>query len=911
MAQPLTTGNASGVSLATVLTATKSFLVNQKTVYGSLKQSLFGLNADGSANAGSVTGLDWNPSHDSTFFTVLDGSRNMVVLPSNWSYSRNNTGNGQTLAVAGTNPAGTARYAAFGGNPIGVPGNAAMDKFLQNTVAWLTKRNNFSNFKVVTAHLPGKETYWWPHEVAVRNWLAASYPGVTVNGSSTNLAAQADNLCDGSKLDACLQGADLLVIGRDQGPAAYDGAAVMQAVVNAQARGIPILYLHHYRDANDLAARMLDYFGLAVSNNYWDIYGLKSFNPSTLPAASGNIIPIQALVSRLDQGNFTSSWSGCTGDRVDCSTDPTYMSEFGSTADAIRTSLRALDEKSVALFSRPDYQMEKLLVLLGDKYRETVSYPMGKLSGGTSFYRAYFSDMAAYMTRSYSSVAKNLGTFSNLIPSSTPVLPTQTVSVTLPQSGTRDYMTGLYVMPGRTVKLTRTDAGAGAVKFGVNMLRDSTWVFNEPSGLERPTRLASARPALSVGQTVTITSPYGGPLYLFVDAAGGAQTATVQMSGVISHPVLRNANDAAEVAAFSNDVLSTPTNWVGITTDTLTLHSTLDKFKQSSQAYNNDMAKLVADTWTYMIKDTYELAGFNSASGQYTLSANVRAFCQAKGWDCTGLQHRRDVMQHVIADKSSCGYGCSGNPYDQSWAFEPLGWGESHEIGHGLQKDRLKIYGARSGEVSNNVYPMHKQIQFNQSASGMAKPIVARAAGAGKKAFGILQAGLASATPVATVYNAMWVAVGGGNAANNDERVMFYRQLMEFARYYKSPSFSDGWELFTLLSLLDRNIDASASTWSPALASSYGFGNYATAPTAIDGNDFMVMASSFIIGRDMRPVFDLWGITYSATASAQVAAYGLSPAASYLFPMDNLTQIPAKVGAPVVMTTSAVYPAGY
>jgi len=79
----------------------------------------------------------------------------------------------------------------------------------------------------------------------------------------------------------------------------------------------------------------------------------------------------------------------------------------------------------------------------------------------------------------------------------------------------------------------------------------------------------------------------------------------------------------------------------------------------------------------------------------------------------------------------------------------------------------------------------------------------------------------------------------------------------------------------------------------------------------MNGNDFLLIASSFIIGRDMRPMFDLWGVTYSAAASAQVAAYGYTPSAKLLFPMSQVSQVPAKVGAPIVMTTTAVYPAGY
>lgn len=45
------------------------------------------------------------------------------------------------------------------------------------------------------------------------------------------------------------------------------------------------------------------------------------------------------------------------------------------------------------------------------------------------------------------------------------------------------------------------------------------------------------------------------------------------------------------------------------------------------------------------------------------------------------------------ADQATCGYGCSGNPYDAYWAFSPLGHGDLHELGHGLEKGRFRFAG--------------------------------------------------------------------------------------------------------------------------------------------------------------------------------------------------------------------------
>lgn len=936
MVKALATGDASGVTSDQVVQSTLALLASKAQDYAKLKQALFGLNADGTANANSLKSLTWNPTHDSVTLTTNDAARNLVMLGGNWNYSNSTSAtNLPPLAVVGTTLDAKAHYAVFGGNPIGVPGNAAMDSFIANTIAWLTPRSKASDFKVVAAHLPGNETYWFPHEPKVRQWLLTHYPNVTINGLPGSSASQQDNICDGSALAGCLQNADLLIIGREQGPNAYDGPTVMNAITAAQSRGIPVIFFIHGSDANggwstqasDLAYRLLSYFGLGHSDNYWTTTGLDNFDPSTLPSTSPGLMGLSDLINRLINGTFSTTWSGCSTGRVSCNGDASYMSEFGTLAGTLRSNFRQLDANGTVIFGQDGaYEIEKRLVLLGDKLRGNVSYPLDKTQNEQDFFRSLFSDVTAYVHRGYSAIAKNLGNFSGLIPASTQTI-TRTVSVTLPTSGSTDYITELYVMPGRTVTLTRTDSSASTVTFGLNKLRDTTWVFNT-NGMDRPTQISSPSMALVANKPVSITSPYGGPLYLtLTSASGAAQTMTVKVDGVTTYPLLRDATDPTQVSAFQAAVAGTPTNWTAITTDMMTIFSTLDHMRQTIKTYTDageTLTQMASDTWTYEIKDTYELAGFNDAAGKFSLPAKVTAFCNSKGWDCTGLQHRRDVMQYVISDvHAACGDGCSGNPYDQDWAFGPLGWGESHEVGHNIQPGRLEIYGGMSGEVSNNIFPMHKHVHYNLAspttpAPGYSGPFADRP-GSAKTAFNQLKGALGKSAP-----NDAHTVIWGDSsyAANNDVRVMFYRQLTEYARYYNclangsscggaANNFSDGWELSTLLYLLERNFgNASSSNWS-AVATQYGFGTYANYPGNITGNDFMVVAASYIIGRDMRPVFDLWGISYSSTASSQVAAYNYLPASQFLFPMASVSAIPANVGSPFIVNSSASYPSGY
>jgi immunomodulating metalloprotease len=915
LAAAVASGNASAVSLPVVMAAAKNQLIAQKQVVANTRQALLGLNADGSANAATLAGIDWNPGKDSGYFTLLDKGRNNTLLPANWRYSDSKAGTGRAIAVTGQDPATGARYAAFGGNPMAIPGNANMDQLLKNTVAWLAGQSSGSKLKVVTAHLPGTATYWFPHEAKVRNWITTQLPGVTINGQ-LGTQPTADDICDGDKLDACLQGANLLVLGREQSrndgssppagsPAGYISDTVMQAVERAQQRGVAVLYLHHFYDNTELSSRLLAHMGLQLNSNYFGIEGLNAFNPASLATAADPASALLDLLQRLDTVSFSTTWADCVKNvgKVSCSGDAAFTGEFANTATALRSDLRALDAQGKPLFAQPGFALEKLLVLLGDKFRESVSYPMTKETSGNDFFKAYFSDMAAYINRPHTTVARNLGNFSSLFPATTPVV-SRLITVSAPEVGKSVFMSGLYVMPGRTITITRTDTGTSTVQVGLNMLRDTTRVFQT---YDRPTQIASPRMALQSGKPLTITSPFGGPLYLFLGSMAGAPTVKVQVDGVITHPVLRNVNDPAQVAAFKAEVASTPTNWVGITTDFLTVHSNLTNFRKTLANYGDDITKLSSNIWTYMIKDTYELAGFNSATaGTFGLPASVTAFCNSAGWDCTGLQHRRDVMQHVISDNyAACGSGCSGNPYDQDWPLEPLGWGETHEIGHNLQTGRTKIYGGRSGEVSNNLFPTHKLMAFNK-ANPSAKPLT-RGGTSAKLGFDIIKAGLATADPTAYAYDKIWS--NSAYAADNGLRLSFYRQLVEHARTYNT-GLTDGWELYTLIYLMERNVNNSINkgTWA-AEASKYGFGSYTLdAMKTIDGNDFMLIASSRIIGRDMRPVFSMWGVTTSAAANAQVVTNGAPAADKLLFPMDDVAAYGAGVKPALNMTATTVYP---
>ncbi len=68
-----------------------------------------------------------------------------------------------------------------------------------------------------------------------------------------------------------------------------------------------------------------------------------------------------------------------------------------------------------------------------------------------------------------------------------------------------------------------------------------------------------------------------------------------------------------------------------------------------------------------------------------------------------------------------------------------------------------------------------------------------------------------------------------------------------------------------------------------------GYASYAQRPgnsgdaSSTDGNDNLLIGLSWLTQRDQRPTFALWGIRTSATAQAQVAAYGFAEQPAFFY----------------------------
>lgn len=721
---------------------------------------------------GSLASVSWDPSHDSVWFDSLDVERNVPALISNKSVKSPPTQN-LVLGVAGDT--GRARYFVFGANPLhdlkrtnepGGTANADMQRFIENTVAWLTGRDlKKGASKIVVAHQT--DTYWFQHDRTTLKWVKDTYPLAMVN---------AEDACESRDLPRCIPGADLLIIGSEDGrnddnnKTPYDGGVVLSIIDYAQSQGLPVLYLQSDGGMTDLGARLMTYFRLRTTDNYWRQEGLSAVDGSKAFPAASELTPLAALATTLQNKSLMkSAYSGCIDQMstlTGCATQE-FQDQLRTGADWLKSSLAALDGAAVPLCGTPGYSLLKSFVMLADKYRAgdaqtaALGYPLD-LNKPATIASAYFTDSTVYYTRADNPAQKNLGTY--VCPRAALLKGTCTgydanaaprvmVSATNPLPATTEWTsTGAYVLPGRPITVTRTDNIDAVVEVRFNFHRTSTTrsaeTANNVSKYDRPQYLQGPAIPLLPNKPVTLSSPYGGPAYLVLHGSPMlmGQMVAVTFDGAARHPTILDTGDNAQIAAFAKDIETNPLPHVDMRGDGFETHLRKDKLLNSvkiapgAPGFQPAMTKLLDDYRYNFVEQVYRLAGFKvpAKSLLMTLSASVQAVCTAFGWTCTDeALNRRLTIQHSNYDEeAACGYGCSGNPWDAAWDIEPTGWGESHELGHNLQLTRLNIhyvaaadrnnwkkYSNRAGENSNNMFPYHTLWNYQRNVLMNAAPV--------------------------------------------------------------------------------------------------------------------------------------------------------------------------------------------
>ncbi len=838
----LASGDASGLNPDTLLEAIAAQITQLRSNEQALRQRVF---AD--------TALAYAPGNRTQLFNIIEPEMATPLLRAN---------TGQVLAVAGEQHTG--RFAAFGTHLFArfhAGELTAMEPANDNLLAWLLNRAQAAELQqpltVSLSFLGGQES-------ASRSWLQGRFPNWTIK--SCNQVAT---------LEACIADAQLLISGWRA--ADTDAGQIAGVYSRALASGKALYYQHNWYEAtNAVADAIAGTMGVSLpyGGNFWANAAADWSSDTAMAAAFPLLGGEQRLTQHLIDDDFNFDWSGCETyvGKVSCDKVNGFESEFLAGARALKNSLNQLDSRGQVLFGNEGRRLLKLFVLLGDLYRADIAYPMDKdTTPQGRFLAAYLADHLALYLRGNNPAQPDLGNFSDPLPQT---LTLENVSLEMALGKESGYRgSGFYLLPGQSVRLERKDTLPLTVKAFINTQRTgSTREFNN-QGYQRPKFLRSVELTLKPGQPLTLSSPYGGTLMLQLPAGEGV--VSVEAQNVLAYPYLKDFNQAS---GYLTALETNPLSWAGLRTDFVEINSRKHMMKQFiyAEPYRGDVEQALNDVWRYMIKGTYDLAGFSGEG--LALAPSVAARCALLGWDCQNEQiHAKPKVQHINVDEAAhCGGGCSGNPYDQAWVLSPFGWGESHEIGHNLQRNRLKIYGGRSGEVSNNIFPLYKGWQrFKDSG----ERIASCDRQSPQTTFEWLKQAQNSSDPVTSVYDKLWSQTGTYD--NAGPRLDFYLQLAALAEEH--AGLDNGWQIFTLLYLHERLFShaiADAARWGE-MRDALGMSSYIDAPN-LDGNDFMLLSLSKLLQLDMRPWFDLWGVRYQAQAANQVAAYGY-PAAEAVF----------------------------
>jgi len=562
---------------------------------------------------------------------------------------------------------------------------------------------------------------------------------------------------------------------------------------------------------------------------------------------------------------------------------------FMQGAKELKKQLTALDEKGHSVFKQENTdKLLKLFVLLGDKYRQAIHYPMDKITTNSlTFYQALFADYAVHYARSGNNYQPDLGDYSSK-PERLNHKRVISKTITLKPSKYDEWSSALlYAAPGKPLKIKRTDKSDNEVWMRVSMLRQGSSRIWNPLQYTRPQFIRSHAVKLEQGRSYNFSTPYGGPIMIWSKGVDkNPKSFSVMFKGVIQNPVL-SVFDQQHISDFVDTLDHTDFNWVDIKTPFLELHSLTSKIKEAfnhagSFPYNGNASKYLEELKRYLIINNLNLAGFSGEG--LTLNERVKAWCESQSFDCESNLHSKPSLQHINSDvQAHCGSGCSGNPYDATWPILPVAWGDNHEFGHNLQTNRLKIYGHKSLEVSNNIFPLFSNWQYLNDKGLAVHPNLSRPST--RHAFEMIYDGFKQGVKPSSKHS-LWK--NEGVYAEAAERLVFYQQLVFVHQ---------SWDIYTKLYLIDRLLTgalASDEKWQTN-KQRLGFSNYTKAEAqALNGNDFMAIVLSNITQQDHRNYFSMWGVKINSKAQQQIISNGfLSSVPRVFYPVnqDKLTAV--------------------
>ncbi len=653
--------------------------------------------------------------------------------------------------------------------------------------------------------------------------------------------------------------------------------------------------------ASDSKASATQHIKITVVNSALDDeakvrLALETGNPALLPDTPAILIsmikqetdafsdksPLKGIydvVRRLDSGDYSFELSECNSH--DCASDPVkeaYENEFLKPLRNYRNHLSAYDVAGRDLFAENENLLGRLVILLGDYYRSRVKFPMDPVTSKmTDFLRSYFAEHVVYYSREHNPVMQDLGTFSKTDFST--VVP-ETVRVTT-TSKLRMRAAGVYSLPGQTFTVTRNDESENLeVKVLINTLRFNSIkvpkqlreVNGELRGYVRPRLLISRSLAIKPGETIKMTSPYGGPVQLFFGASG--EPVDVTFTNVGRHPYWNGPEDTEH---FNKTLAEGVYNWVEVALPNFELHSRRDYFLEAMEKTPfKDIDDVAEGTQYYTHNLMHQAAGLKGPGINY--NEGIHGFAEDRGWNIDQF----DTVRHANAEFASCGVGCAGSPSSTSAAliaidvygsFNPLNLVYLHEIGHNIEDVDLIFPGWVKYHTLTELYASLAASEgfkkYNHPSN-----LTCMKLWRDDDLYQILQDSVNQPDPQAYVLE----KVDFKNALNTR---LIYLQLAAVA--HNQGTIGNGWYFLARLNMLNseyKRVIESETLWNTQ-RESLGFSTYTRAEAEIDviaKNDWLVIAMSLVSGLDFSDYIAMWGIDISEKAKTQIQTFGFAKA---------------------------------
>ena len=225
-------------------------------------------------------------------------------------------------------------------------------------------------------------------------------------------------------------------------------------------------------------------------------------------------------------------------------------------------------------------------------------------------------------------------------------------------------------------------------------------------------------------------------------------------------------------------------------------------------------------------------------------------------------------MKHMNADQALCGNGCSGNPYDAYWAFDPIGHGDIHEMGHSMQKMRFEGFG---NHAATNTFSYYTKARYfantGKDPDCQGLPF--------KSIFDTVQISVHENNNTDFLNTHLWASPGVKKPYVLKINAMMHAQNL--------GKLNNGWHVLARVHILEREMNRAKKDWETKKAS-VGFSTYSLSEIKnIRNNDWLIVAYSYAAELDLRNYFDMMGIPHSDKAYTQIESFGFDVAPNSLF----------------------------